>query len=108
MEFIACVLDGFCQNGVMFAKFVIADCKFMHKGSRIETDMGIIMENRVQKIRIEEIRGLVVDASKTAAEGVYNNEIKQILEQSIAMKIEGKDRAKMIENIFKKAGLNKH
>ena len=106
MEYTAMVIDGFCNNGVMFGKFVIAECKFMHKGSRINTDLGVIMEERVQAIKLAEIKGLVCEASKIAAEGMYGPQIKEIMEQSLLMKFEGKDKAKAVEAVFRKVGLN--
>ena len=82
-QFSAFFFDSFCENGCIFSALTVADVKYMHRGSRIETDFGRIFEERIQQQELAAIRGTVRDATKIAVDGAYIPDVKLMLERAL-------------------------
>jgi len=105
-QFSAFFFDSFCENGCVFGTSTIADVKFMHRGSKISTDFGRILEERIQKQELLNIKGAIVDATRLAVEGTYIPEVRQLLEDSINCKIpDNTNVSDFIKLIGKEVGL---
>ena len=65
----------------------IADVKYAHRGSRINTTIGRIFEERIKQQELLNIKGAIVDATRIAIQGAYVPEVKQLLERSVNCEI---------------------
>jgi len=86
-EFSAFMFDSFCENGCVFGSMNIADVKYAHRGSRINTTIGRIFEERIKQQELLNIKGAIVDATRIAIQGAYVPEVKQLLERSVNCEI---------------------
>ena len=104
-QFSAFFFDSYCENGCVFGKMTVADCKFMHRGSKIETSFGEIFEDRVKALELAQIQGTIIDATRITCQGKFLPEVKNLLESTINRKIDGND-SKYIDIAGKQVGLN--
>lgn len=103
-EFVAFLTDNYCNNGVIFSKTVIADVQYVHKGARISTDFGLVMEDRFKQAEIDSVRAVIAEATRLAcATNNYSEFCRQIV-ASGARKITG-DVPKTIGAVCKILGL---
>jgi hypothetical protein len=105
-KFSAFFFDSFCENGCIFGSLTVANVKYAHRGSRIETDFGRIFEERIQATELANIRGAVRDATTLAVGGTYIPDVLQLLERAQANEIpDDVKTADFIKEIGKKVGL---
>ena len=103
-EFVAFLTDHFCSNGVIFSKTVIADVKYAHRGARISTDFGLVMEDRFKQAEIDSVRAIISEATRLACTRSSYEVFCQYILASAARKITG-DAPRTIEAVCKMLGL---
>ena len=105
-EFMAFFTDHFCNNGIIFSKMVVADVRYAHRGARITTDFGQVMDDRIKRAEIESIRSIISEAAKTACSFDSYGEIKTLIQSSIEKRIEGHNYSALLEGVGKQFQLN--
>jgi hypothetical protein len=106
-EFLAFFTDNYCNNGCIFSKSVIANVKYAHRGTRISTDFGLIMGDRVKTAEMESIRGVILDASNIACSFGGYEPIMEMIKTSAMKKISGGNHSAVIEAVSENLGLTK-
>jgi len=104
-QFSAFFFDSFCENGCVFGQMTVANVSYTHRGTRISTDFGMIMEERMQQVELAAIRGAVVDATRLTVQGAYIPEVKRALEASLAREVPAGEDAAFIREVAKRVGL---
>lgn len=104
-QFCCGFFDSYCQNGCWFGQTIVADVKYMHKGTKITTHFGQIFEERIQQIEQAQIKGLIVDATRLVCQGTFIPKIKTLIESSLERKITVANKAEFIKQAAKSVGL---
>lgn len=105
-EFMAFFTDHFCHNGVIFSKMVVADVKYAHRGARITTDFGLVMDDRIKRAEIESVRAVISEAAKTACSFDSYEEVKSVISSSIEKRIQGHNYSALLEGVGRQFQLN--
>ncbi len=104
--FHAFIMDGYCLNGCIIGKQSIVDIKWQHRGARISTDFGPIMENRIERAKQEQMTALIEDAAHSVCDASRYGPIVEILERANENTIT-EDPVPVIEVVAEKVGLTK-
>jgi hypothetical protein len=105
-EFMAFFTDSYCQNGCIFSKMVVADVKYAHRGARITTDFGQVMDDRIKRAEIESVRAVISEAAKTACSFDSYGELQSIIATSVEKKIQGQNYSALLEGVGKQFQLS--
>lgn len=105
-EFVAFLTDHYCNNGVIFNKTVIADVQYVHKGARISTDFGLVLEDRFKRAELDSVKAVISDATRIACTTNNYQEFCRQIVAAGARKITG-DVPKTIDAICKTLGLTR-
>ena len=100
--------DSYCDNGIIFKKSVIAECRFRHVGAQISTDFGELMGDRVNSVKRAEYHALITEASQVAC--LQDPELLEPIKQAILDASERKlagDEIASIRNVLNKVGVAK-
>ena len=99
--------DGFCENGCIFGLKSIIDVAYRHIGSKIQSDFGLISEERIQRHKLLEIQGAIHDATKTVLASDFSDKIRNVVEGNQQRKLDTVNAHEEIKEITKFAGLGK-
>lgn len=107
-QFSAFFTDSYCDNGIIFKKSVIAECKFRHVGAQISTDFGELIGDRVNSVKRAEYHALITEASQIAClqDAAMLEPIKQAIVAASERKLAG-DEIGSIKNVLNKVGVAK-
>jgi len=105
-EFKAFFFDSYCENGCTFGNLTVADCKFIHRGSRIETDFGRVFEDRIKDVELASIKSAVVDATRLTCEARHLPKVRETLEASFTRELPAGKEAPFIRQVAKRVGLS--
>jgi rRNA maturation endonuclease Nob1 len=100
------LVDSFCENGCIFSKTVIADVKYAHRGTRISTDFGPVIENRFKQAELNSIKSAIEESTRLACEETNFEAFKTLIESSNERKIDG-SIPQVLERVGKHIGLSK-
>lgn len=104
--------DSYCDNGIIFSKEVIADCKFKHIGSKISTQFGEILGKQVENCRQAEIHDFITEATKLAVlqDPKMLDPIKAQIIRSSERKLGGGVVGELdsVRNVLKEVGIAKN
>ena len=111
-RFEAFLFDSFCENGCIFGKRSIADVKWAHRGARISTDFGQVLEARWKQAELDSIRGAVVDATQLALSSESYSELFALSQSAWSDGIDERTLGEggvsgVIERVGKQLGLTK-
>jgi hypothetical protein len=97
--------DGYCENGCIYNKMIIADVKMAHRGARIQTAFGPILEERIREAELLNAQGMLADATRLALEAQYVPEVREMLEGAVSRTIPKGKEGLFLEEIGKRIGL---
>jgi len=103
------VFDSFCENGMVFGSKSLIDVNYIHKGTRISSDFGLVSEERIQQMELNTIRDSVADATRYVLDQDFTKKIGLMVENNLARKLEGgaTQQIEQIKQLGSWAGLSK-
>ena len=107
-EFMAFLTDSYCDNGCIFSKEVIADVKYVHRGARVGTDFGPILEDRFKQAELASIRATIAEATGMALKSEHYGKLQRWMEESAARQITAEDAGAVIDVVGQRVGLTKN
>jgi len=108
MQFKAFFFDSFCDNGCTFGDVTVANCKFVHRGSRISTEFGQILEKRIEDVELSSIKAAVADATRLTCQAGHVEKVKNLLEASFTRELPAGKEAPFIREVSKRIGLSEY
>jgi len=108
-EFAAFMFDSFCENGCVFGQKNLVSIRHLHRGPRIESDFGLISEERLQRLEMETIRHSVAEATNKILSSDLTTDLRNLIEKNETRKLEGGGEkvVEHIKNLGTFAGLTK-
>jgi hypothetical protein len=100
------VFDDFCENGHVFGSKNLIDANFVHRGSTITSDFGLISEERIQQQELLMIRDSITEATQKIIGTDFSDNSRKLVEANEARKLEG-NKIEQIKQIGSYAGLSK-
>jgi len=103
------VFDSFCENGCVFGSKDLINVDFVHRGTKITSDFGLISDERIQQQELLMIQGEIANATKLVLDQDFTTKIRNIVATNEARKLEGDAGTKIeqIKLLGSSVGLNK-
>ena len=104
MSFSAFFTDSFCENGCIFSKMRVADLRMVHRGSRLRTDFGELMDDRLTAAKEAELTEAIGRAARIACSSQHHNEVARLIQEAEERKLTG-DPVEVLEGVGKRLKL---